>query len=154
VVPALQLKVASFALPPLVPPQVQNADASWLSSAGIAIEAGVLFAAAYVAFRSLWVPIGMHWAWNLFEGPVFGTPVSGMSMHSLLHGELRGSALVTGGAFGPEAGLVCIGLGALLGGFFLWLAIRRGEIFTPPWVQRMLRRRPPAAPPAPAVAAS
>jgi hypothetical protein len=59
----------------------------------------------------------LHIGWNFFEGPVFGFPVSGLTdMPSLLIHTVSGPEIVTGGAFGPEAGLVIIpamALGAL-----------------------------------------
>jgi membrane protease YdiL (CAAX protease family) len=68
--------------------------------------AGVYLSVAYVATRQLWLPIAMHTAWNVFEGPVFGLPVSGMDMpQSVLHVTSHGPAWGTGGGFGPEAGL-------------------------------------------------
>ena len=46
----------------------KNPGATWWSSLAIALEGGVLLAALYAATRSLWIPIGVHWSWNLFEG--------------------------------------------------------------------------------------
>ena len=117
-----------------------NPGATWQSSIAIAVEAGVLFAAVYVATRSLWMPVGLHWAWNLFEGPVWGTRVSGTEMPALLGADLPGPALLTGGSFGPEAGLVALVLGAALGGAFLVVAVRRGQIVTPAWMRWMGER--------------
>jgi hypothetical protein len=69
--------------------------------------AGVLFAAAYLRTRSLWVPIGLHWGWNVAMGALFDLPVSGISFDVPVYDVLqRGPDLVTGGAFGPEASLL------------------------------------------------
>jgi membrane protease YdiL (CAAX protease family) len=124
-----------------------NPGATWASTVGITLEAGVLLAAAFVVTRNLWAPIGLHWAWNLFEGPVFGTPVSGMDLPHLLHPVLSGPALWTGGAFGPEAGLICMFVGGAAGILLMGVAVRRGRTFTPAWLRRLLRMsRPPSAP--------
>lgn len=131
-----------------------NPGATALSCLAIALEAGVLLGAAYVATRSLWLPIGMHTAWNLFEGPVFGAPVSGNDLPSVFVARFPGPDWLTGGSFGPEAGVPTIVLGTLLGMAFLALAVRRGQILTPPWVLRLVRRTPPREPepvPAPAL---
>jgi membrane protease YdiL (CAAX protease family) len=132
-----------------------NPAATWVSSVAIAIEAGALLAAAYVATRSLWLPIGMHWAWNLFEGPVWGSPVSGLTLPVIANARFPGPRLLTGGDFGPEAGLPAMVLGAALGVWFLVLAIRRDQILTPAWMRWLagrLRRKPELLQPAPAPA--
>ena len=85
-----------------------NPGANVVSSLAIAVEAGVLLAAAFVLTRNLWFPIGIHWAWNFFEGPVFGLPVSGAKWPSLLEASVQGPSPWTGGAFGPEAGLPAV----------------------------------------------
>jgi len=133
-----------------------NPGATWVSSVAIAIEAGALLAAAYVATRSLWFPIGLHWAWNLFEGPVWGAPVSGFDLGVLANARFTGPRLLTGGAFGPEAGLPGMVLGAALGLWFLVLAVRREQIVTPAWMRwiagRLRRQRPQPVDQSPAVA--
>src|SRR5690606_10462502 len=70
--------------------------------------AGLLFAQAYIVTRQLWLPIALHLSWNFAEGPLFGFPVSGLPGEGLLTVQLAGPEVVTGGAFGPEAGLVVI----------------------------------------------
>jgi membrane protease YdiL (CAAX protease family) len=126
-----------------------NDGATITSAIAIALEAGVLLAAIYMATRSLWMVIGVHWAWNYFEGPVYGTSVSGNESASLLHSVTNGPVLFTGGAFGPEAGLFAVIVGGITGAFFIWLAIQRGQIVPPMW-----RRRVIATPAQPSIAAS
>ncbi|MEJ7616213.1 MAG: type II CAAX endopeptidase family protein [Pyrinomonadaceae bacterium] len=41
--------------------------------------AGVWLAVAYIKTRSLWFPLGAHWAWNWMMGAVLGLPVSGIT---------------------------------------------------------------------------
>lgn len=113
-----------------------NPGATVLSSVAIALEAGVLLGAAYVASRSLWLPIGLHTAWNFFEGPVYGAPVSGIPFPSFFQGRFPGPVWLTGGAFGPEAGLPTVLIGSGLGLGFLLLAARRRQFFTPRWLRR------------------
>jgi len=133
-----------------------NPGATWVSSVAIAVEAGALLAAAYVATRSLWLPIGIHWAWNLFEGPVWGSRVSGNDIAVLARSSFPGPALLTGGAFGPEAGLPAMVLGTALGVAFMVVAIRRNQIITPRWMHwigtHLRGRGPDAMPPEPAPA--
>jgi len=64
--------------------------------------------------------IGLHVTWNLCQGAVFGFPVSGdKEGASLLGIQQGGPTLMTGGAFGPEAGLM--GVLASLAGIVLLL---------------------------------
>jgi uncharacterized protein len=114
-----------------------NPGATWVSSAAIALEAGVLLAAAFVVTRNLWLPIGLHFAWNFLEGPIYGTQVSGHTFVTSAFGaQVHGPAMLTGGSFGPEAGLpamvTCLAAAVLL----LAYAERHSLIVTPQWVQR------------------
>lgn len=86
---------------------LSNPNSSPVAVLGI-LGAGLLFAFAYLRTRALWLPIGLHVGWNFFEGVVFGFPVSGLETARLLEIEVTGPALWTGGAFGPEAGLVLL----------------------------------------------
>lgn len=88
--------------------------------------AGVFFAVAYHVAKSLWLPIALHFAWNFAEGPIFGFPVSGLRTVTVLSTARGGPDVVTGGAFGPEGGVV--GLGVLIIGIamlYLWGRARR-----------------------------
>jgi hypothetical protein len=91
--------------------------------------AGFFLALAYLVTRSLWFPAGIHIGWNLTEINVLGLPGSGHTEPSLLHTTVSGPDLITGGAFGPEGGL--LGLAFWLFGIVLllgyWAAFRRNE---------------------------
>ncbi|KAA3642984.1 MAG: CPBP family intramembrane metalloprotease [Chloroflexi bacterium] len=107
-----------------------NPEASTISSLNIAV-AGIFIGLAYVLTGSLAIPLGIHLTWNFFQGNVFGFPVSGTNNFSttVFAIEQRGPLAWTGGAFGPEAGI--IGLLAMLAGSLLtlwWLRWRYGKI--------------------------
>ena len=86
--------------------------------------AGLLFAQAYIVTRQLWLPIALHLSWNFSEGPLFGFPVSGMPGEGLLTVSPTGPEVVTGGAFGPEAGLIVM-VGIAIASAALWGLGRR-----------------------------
>lgn len=69
----------------------------------------VMQAAIYMRTRRLWLCIANHIAWNYCVGQVFSTTVSGHGPEAgLLRGQLSGSELLTGGAFGVEGSLVTV----------------------------------------------
>jgi CAAX protease family protein len=110
-----------------------NPNATLMSSVSIAASAGVLLAAVYALTRSLWAPIGLHFAWNFTEGGIFGIPVSGFSIEGLLAPKIEGPALLTGGAFGIEASVLVPVLGLAAGAACLVAAARRRRLVPPAW---------------------
>jgi hypothetical protein len=99
---------------------IRNPGATWASSLAVAIEAGLLLGAAYAASGSLWLPIGIHAGWNFAEGPVFGMEVSGHAGASgWISGQLQGPAILTGGAFGPEASIVAVAVCLVMATLYL-----------------------------------
>lgn len=75
--------------------------------------AGLLLATAYLVSRSLWLPIGLHIGWNLTEIHLLGFPGSGATEPALLRSIVHGPEVMTGGAFGPEGGVVGLAVTAL-----------------------------------------
>lgn len=70
------------------------------------ILAGILLGIYYVHKQNLWFPIGVHFTWNLFQGPVLGFEVSGEKTASIIVQNIQGNELLTGGEFGFEASLL------------------------------------------------
>jgi hypothetical protein len=104
-----------------------NAGATLVSTVAIAVEAGLLLGAAYMATRNLWLPIGLHLGWNFTEGGIFGATVSGGRSHGVWPVSIRGPELLSGGGFGPEASVVAMAVGLLATFALLAVAVRRGE---------------------------
>jgi hypothetical protein len=120
-----------------------NDDATLAGALAISVEAGAMLAAGYAATRNLWLPMGVHFAWNYMEAGIFSTQVSGSGdSHGLLEASLSGNKLVTGGEFGPEASLYAVLFGTLLTVCFLIVAHRRGNIVP---LRRAERADTPAA---------
>jgi len=96
----------------------------------IIFEASILMSAGYLLTRRLWLPIGIHWNWNFFENSVFGAADSGETtnpVYTLARAHFTGPFALTGGSFGPEAGLVCFVVGTVAGLLLLRLAVQRGQ---------------------------
>jgi len=97
-----------------------NPNASAISTVNIAM-AGVLLATGYLTTGELALPIGLHLSWNFFQN-LFAMPVSGQSLFhyaAIVSRAEAGPDWITGGAFGPEAGLtglvaMCAGATAIL----------------------------------------
>ena len=64
-----------------------NPNASWVAAVGIALEAGVMLGAAYMLTRSLWLPMGLHAAWNFTQGEIFDIPVSGTKVDGVVNAQ-------------------------------------------------------------------
>jgi CAAX protease family protein len=86
---------------------LSNPNSTLLGALGVTL-AGLFMAFAYLRTRQLWLPIGIHIGWNFFEGPLLGFPVSGIGTFQLIRNQIAGPILMTGGSFGPEAGLVLL----------------------------------------------
>ncbi len=62
---------------------------------------------AYLRLGSLWLPCGLHFAWNFTLSSVAGLHVSGVDVPVRLYETtLRGPSLLTGGEFGVEASVI------------------------------------------------
>lgn len=89
------------------------------------VAAGAFLSVGYLATRQLWLPIAMHTAWNVLEGPVFGLSVSGFELPvTIVRIRASGPDWLTGGTFGPEAGLPVL-VTTVVWSVVVWHAARR-----------------------------
>ncbi len=68
--------------------------------------AGVLLGASYIYTKNLWFPIGLHFGWNFFQGPIFGFNVSGIELQAVIIRAPVNEQLWSGGNFGFEGSLL------------------------------------------------
>jgi membrane protease YdiL (CAAX protease family) len=81
----------------------------------------IILSVLYFRTRSLWMPVGFHFAWNFFLGYVYSMPVSGLPIYGILNvTEVDPESRLTGGSYGPEAGLACTIALALWGVWLIW----------------------------------
>ena len=93
-----------------------NPGANALAGATVA-TAGLMFCALFALTGRLWVPIGLHLAWNLAQGYLFGAAVSGGAPGASLAVSTTAAGApvwLTGGTFGPEASVVALLIVALV----------------------------------------
>lgn len=100
----------------------------------IAVEAGILLAAAYMLTRRLWVSIGFHMAWNYTQSAIFSGIVSGNdAQQGLIRSTIKGPDWLTGGNFGVESSVIALLLCTTTGILMLVMAVKRGNIVPPAW---------------------
>jgi membrane protease YdiL (CAAX protease family) len=103
----------------------------------IAVEAGILLAAAYMLTRRLWLSIGFHLAWNYTQSAIFSSIVSGNdAQQGLIRSTVNGPDWLTGGEFGVESSVLALLLCTTAGIVMLVMAARRGRIVPPIWKRR------------------
>ena len=70
---------------------------------------GLMYSVAFLLADSIWLPFAIHFAWNFFQGPIFGFPVSGMQFGGMVAQLIQSDQLwLFGGKYGPEGGIIGI----------------------------------------------
>ncbi|HEX6495184.1 MAG TPA: type II CAAX endopeptidase family protein [Acidobacteriaceae bacterium] len=85
----------------------------------------VILCIAYVRTRAVWLPWGLHFAWNAAMGPLFGLPLSGYGgfangFSPVVQSTPPGPEWLTGADYGPEGSVIAV----LVLCFGLWLILR------------------------------
>ena len=111
-----------------------NPDSTVAGAVYIAIEAGLLLAAAYLVTRRLWMAIGFHMLWNYVQSAVYSGILSGsVALPGLLKVKIEGPTFYTGGNFGMEQSVFALILCTITGVVLLVIAKRRGHMRPAPW---------------------
>ena len=106
-----------------------NPGATVLAAATVAM-AGLVFSAMYALTGRLWLPIGLHFAWNFAQGYLFGASVSGREPGgsvAVSTAHPGNATWLTGGAIGPEASVVALVLITAATRCALWLLAARSR---------------------------
>jgi uncharacterized protein len=93
----------------------------------VTAAASLAFTAAYQLSRRLWLPIGMHFAWNYLFAAVFSVPVSGHEAAGWLRGSMSGPEWLSGGNYGVEASAIALLAWAVAAGVLLRRAYSGGQ---------------------------
>ncbi|MGC4191466.1 MAG: CPBP family intramembrane metalloprotease [Thermomicrobiales bacterium] len=108
---------------------ISNPGASLWGAVAITMAAGPLLNAAYLLTRRLWLPIGIHVAWNAVQSAVFGIDVSGIgSGRGLFESTHSGPDLLSGGSMGIEGSVVLVAIGLAFGVAITILTYRAGRM--------------------------
>ena len=96
-----------------------NPYSTW-TSVTVTVLAGLLLSIGWLRTHGLWLPWGLHFAWNASIGVLFGLPISGTeNFSSVVQTRTFGYLWLTGGDYGPEgavltAVVLVIGIGILV----------------------------------------
>jgi membrane protease YdiL (CAAX protease family) len=107
-----------------------NPNATFVSTTNLLLI-GIFFGVGYVVTGQLAIPLGLHLTWNFFQGNIFGFPVSGATNTNatLIAITQQGPDFWTGGAFGPEGGMLGV-IAVLVGSLAVisWVRFRTGSV--------------------------
>lgn len=115
---ATLLMVCFFAAAEMAHPESSNI------SVFIVAMMSLLFSLAYLRTRALWLPWGLHFAWKVSMGVMFGLPLRGvLNYATVVQGRALGARWLTGGSYGPEGSAVTAVV--LLGGIVVLVRLTR-----------------------------
>src|SRR6266511_3798655 len=113
---------------------LSSAVATLFSALSVALQAGIVLAAAYALTHRLWMAVGLHMAWDFANDGIFGVGVAGQSgqaLHGLLQANLNGPKLLTGGALGVEASVITLVVVLIAAIVMLRKAYQQGQWVSP-----------------------
>lgn len=90
------------------------------------ILVGLLFSLMFIKSGNIWMCIGYHITWNLFQGVVYGMPVSGLDIPGIITTRFTEDNIINGGSFGIEGGVLTTVV-TLLSFGFVWYYYRNSK---------------------------
>lgn len=101
-----------------------NPNANAISVFGSSLG-GIIYTVAFLGAKNIWFPWMLHFFWNTFQF-LFGFPVSGMEVPQVVVQADIKNSILSGGSYGPEAGLIGIAArGIILIGILYYLKKNR-----------------------------
>jgi len=88
-----------------------SSGATIFRAISVALQRGLILAAAYALTHRLWMALGLHTMWDFANDGIFGVGVAGQtgqSLHGLFQANLSGPELFTGGVLGVEASIITL----------------------------------------------
>jgi len=113
-----------------------NENATLFTSLAVAVIGGVLYTAAFMYYRRLWIILGLHTGWNFMQSGIFGMPNSGSAYEGLILPHIHGKEWLTGGNFGIEASYMAILLCLTAGIYFIIKANKASQMVQPVWIRK------------------
>lgn len=104
---------------------LRNPGVTFFSVANIVLV-GILFSYIFMKSGSIWMSIGYHISWNIFQGLVYGMPVSGLAVPGMITTHYTENNVLNGGAFGIEGGILTT-IVTLLSFIFVWYYYRNSK---------------------------
>lgn len=98
-----------------------------LLAALLTAVAGLAMTGAWLVTRRLWLPIGLHFAWNYLFDAVISVPVSGHAARGWMQVRVSGPEWLSGGGYGVEASVVTLVVWGVAAVALLVVAKRRGH---------------------------
>ena len=104
-----------------------NPNTTALSCLRIAITGGWLCGIAYAYHRTLWVPIGIHWAWNYMQSNIFEHSVPGSALNSppILILASKGVKFPAGIGFDTEVSIISTAIGVAISAVYTILYFKK-----------------------------
>ncbi len=116
-----------------------NPGVTWIAMIDLLLS-GLHYALAVYYFDSLWLPFGMHTAWNFTQNIIFGLPNSGIvSDYSIfkLDAAVATNSFVYDIGFGVEGTVFSVIINALVCAAIWYLGKKRNKPDYDPWVQQV-----------------
>jgi uncharacterized protein len=110
-----------------------NDNATLFTTFSVVIVGGLVYCAAYIYTRSLWLPLGFHFGWNFSQSGIFSMHNSGTPYEGLLLTNISGPEWLTGGNWGIEGSYIAIFLCLVIGIAIMFLVKRKAYIVLPSW---------------------